>query len=74
VTWSRWCLWTRAGPVTRLLLPHRWVVECNLGWIARFRRVLRGYECLAEMLGELHFAAFAILFTQRFVTFMVQNS
>jgi transposase len=57
-----------------VLLPHRWVVERSFGWMARFRRLLRDYERLAETLVRLHFVAFAMLLAHRFVTFMVQGA
>jgi len=57
-----------------VLLPRRWVVERSFGWMARFRRLARDYERLAETLAGLHFVAFAILLAHRFVTFMVQNA
>jgi transposase len=57
-----------------VLLPRRWVVERSFAWLARFRRLARDYERLAETLAGLHFIAFAILLAQRFVTFMVQSS
>ena len=57
-----------------VLLPRRWVVERSFGWTARFRRLARDYERLAETLAGLHFVAFAILLAHRFVTFMVQNA
>ncbi len=57
-----------------ILLPRRWVVERSFGWLARFRRLARDYERLAETLAGLHFVAFAILLAHRFVTFMVQNA
>ena len=41
---------------------------------ARFRRLVRDYERLAEMLVGLHFVAFAMSLVHRFVTFMVQNA
>ena len=44
-----------------VLLPRRWVVERNLGWLARFRRLSRDYERLPEVLGGLHFLVFAML-------------
>ena len=50
-----------------VLLPKRWVVERSNAWAARFRRLARDYECLAETLAGLHFVAFAILLLQRFV-------
>ncbi|MBN1933472.1 MAG: IS5 family transposase, partial [Anaerolineae bacterium] len=50
-----------------VLLPRRWVVERSFGWMARFRRLARDYERLPDTLRGLHFLAFAILMTQRFV-------
>jgi transposase len=44
-----------------VLLPRRWVVERSFGWIARFRRLARDYERVAETLAGLHFVVFAIL-------------
>jgi transposase len=57
-----------------VLLPRRWVVERSFAWLARFRRLARDYERLAETLAGLHFVAFAMLMAHRFVTFMVQNA
>ena len=31
-----------------VLLPRRWVVERSIGWAARFRRLARDYERLAQ--------------------------
>jgi transposase len=53
-----------------VLLPRRWVVERSFAWMARFRRLVRDYERLAETLVGLHFIAFAMLMAHRFVTFM----
>ncbi|MCA9882829.1 MAG: IS5 family transposase [Anaerolineaceae bacterium] len=50
-----------------ILLPRRWVVERSFGWMARFRRLARDYERLPETLKGLHFLAFAMLLTHRFV-------
>ena len=36
-----------------MLLPRRWVVERDLAWMARFRRLALDYECLAETLAGL---------------------
>lgn len=36
-----------------VLLPRRWEVERSFGWVARFRRLARDYECLAESLKGL---------------------
>jgi len=57
-----------------VLLPRRWVVERSFAWMARFRRLARDYERLAETLVGLHFVAFAMLMAHRFVTFMVQST
>ena len=57
-----------------VLLPRRWVVERSFAWLARFRRLARGYERLAQTLAGLHFIAFAILLAHRFITFTVQSS
>ncbi len=57
-----------------VLLPRRWVVERSFAWMARFRRLARDYERLAETLAGLHFIAFAMLMAQRFITFMTQSA
>ena len=44
-----------------VLLPRRWVVERSFGWAARFRRLARDYERLAETLAGYHWLAFALL-------------
>ena len=54
-----------------VLLPKRWVVERSNAWAARFRRLARDYEQLAETLAGLHFVAFAILMLKRFVELIV---
>ena len=40
-----------------VLLPRRWVVERSQGWTARFRRLARDDEQLAETLKGLHIVA-----------------
>jgi transposase len=57
-----------------VLLPRRWVVERSFAWMARFRRLARDYERLAETLAGLHFVAFAILMAHRFVAFLAQSA
>jgi len=54
-----------------VLLPKQWVGERSNAWAARFRRLARDYEQLAEILAGLHFVAFAILMLKRFVELMV---
>ena len=44
-----------------VLLPRRWVVERSQGWAARFRRLARDHERLAETLKGLHVVVFAML-------------
>jgi transposase len=62
-----------------VLLPRRWVVERSfaslaLPAVARFRRLARDYERLAETLAGLHFVAFALLMAKDFVQFMAQSA
>jgi transposase len=57
-----------------VLLPRRWVVERSNAWVARFRRLARDYEQLAETLVDLHFVAFALLLLKRFVELILQNA
>ena len=54
-----------------VLLPKRWGVERSNAWAARFRRLARDDERLAETLAGLHFVAFAILILKRFVALIV---
>lgn len=44
-----------------VLLPRRWVVERSFAWAARFRRLARDYERLADTLAAYHYLAFACL-------------
>jgi len=44
-----------------VLLPRRWVVERTFAWAARFRRLARDYERLADTLAAYHWLALAIL-------------
>ena len=48
-----------------VLLPRRWVVERDFAWASRFRRLVKDYERLPEMVAGLHFVAFACLFLQQ---------
>lgn len=48
-----------------VLLPRRWVVERSFAWATRFRRLVRDYERLPEVVAGLHFVAFAILMLAR---------
>jgi transposase len=57
-----------------VLLPRRWVVERSNAWAARFRRLARDDERLAETLAGLHCVAFAILMLKRFVELILENA
>jgi transposase len=48
-----------------VLLPRRWVVERSFAWATRFRRLVRDYERLPEVVAGLHFVAFAFLMVAR---------
>jgi transposase len=54
-----------------VLLPRRWVVERSFGWMARFRRLARDFERLADTLVGLHYVAFAMLMLTRFVNLVL---
>jgi transposase len=44
-----------------VLLPRRWVVEQDFGWMSRFRRLARDQERLAAVLKGFHLVAFTML-------------
>jgi transposase len=44
-----------------VLRPKRWVVERSFVWVARFRRLVKDYERLSDVIRELQFLVFAIL-------------
>ncbi len=44
-----------------VLLPRRWVVERDFGWMSRFRRLARDQERLADVLKGFHLIAFIML-------------
>ncbi len=51
-----------------VLLPRRWVGERSFAWAARFRRLARDYERLADTLAGLHFVAFACLMLRSLIS------
>lgn len=57
-----------------VLLPRRWVVERSFAWTTRFRRLVRDYERLPEMLAGLHFLVFAILLLSRAIGTIMQSA
>jgi transposase len=44
-----------------VLLPRRWVVERDFGWMSRFRRLARDQERLADVLKGFHLIAFVMI-------------
>ena len=57
-----------------VLLPKRWVVERSFAWTARFRRLARDYERLAQTLAGLHYLAFATLMVAKFVRLFASSA
>ncbi len=57
-----------------VLLPRRWVVERSFGWLARFRRLARDYERLAQSLVGFHLVAFALLMASRLIRLLAQDA
>lgn len=57
-----------------ILLPRRWVVERSFAWVARFRRLARDYERLADTLAGMHFVAFVCLMLTKAAAMMDQGS
>ena len=56
-----------------VLLPRRWVVERSFAWAARFRRLARDYERLAQTLAALHYLAFACLMLANLAKALAQS-
>lgn len=56
-----------------VLLPRRWVVERSFAWAARFRRLARDYERLAQTLAALHHLAFACLMLANLAKALAQS-
>lgn len=44
-----------------VLLPRRWVIERDFGWMSRFRRLARDQDRLADVLEGFHLIAFVML-------------
>lgn len=57
-----------------VLLPKRWGVDRSNAWAARFRRLARDDERLAETLAGWHCVAFALLMRRRFVELIVSSA
>jgi transposase len=57
-----------------VLLPRRWVAERSFAWKTRFRRLVKDYERVPDMLTGLHLVAFAGLMLQQAAAFLVRAS
>ena len=57
-----------------VLLPRRWVVARSFAGMAKFRRLARDSERLAETVAGLHFVAFACLMLHRVMPFLTGSS
>jgi transposase len=57
-----------------VLLPRRWVAERSFAWKTRFRRLVKDYERVPDMLTGLHLVAFACLMLQQAASFLVRAS
>lgn len=44
-----------------VLLPRRWVVERDVAWMSRFRRLARDHDRLADVLKAFHLIAWTML-------------
>ena len=53
-----------------VLLPRRWVVERSFAWATRFRRLVKDYERLPNIVEGLHLIAFACLMIKNVARFM----
>ena len=47
------------------VLPRRWVVERTFGWLGRYRRLSRDYECLTQTSEAMIYAAMTHLMVRR---------
>jgi transposase len=56
-----------------LLLLRRWVAERSFAWAARFRRLVRDYERLADALAGFHYFAFARIMLAKFFNLLNQS-
>jgi transposase len=56
-----------------VLLPRRWVVERSFAWAARFRRLARDYERLAQTLAGFHYLAFACLMLHKIIPIIASS-
>jgi transposase len=53
-----------------VLLPPRWVVERDFGWMSRFRRLARDQERLADVLKGFHLVVFTMLMWKQALTIL----
>ena len=59
----------RQGTLSRMHCD--WVVERDFAWAARFRRLARDYERLAQTLAGYHLLAFAMLMLHKLASLLV---
>ena len=57
-----------------ILLPRRWIVERSFAWSARFRRLTRDLERVAETLIGFHLVAFGMLMLKQFLHLGLQSA
>lgn len=57
-----------------VLLPRRWVVERSFGWLARFRRLAKDYERLADTVRGLHLAVFACVMMRNLMSWAAESA
>lgn len=47
------------------VLPRRWVVERSFGWMTRFRRLVRDYECRIDVSEAMIYIAMGSILLRR---------
>ncbi len=47
------------------ILPHRWIVERTFGWLSKYRRLSKDYECLPETSETMIYTAMIRLMVKR---------
>jgi len=47
------------------VLPHRWIVERTFGWLSKYRRLSKDYECLTETSEAMIYTAMIRLMVKR---------
>ncbi|MEQ8186930.1 MAG: transposase, partial [Candidatus Eremiobacterota bacterium] len=47
------------------VLPHRWIVERTFGWLNKYRRLSKDYECLTDTSEAMIYTAMIRLMVRR---------